>query len=101
MYLYICVFLIYPTFLGSECNKVIVIVMGKSNDEPLRCRWNHCYFTFIIDITTLFSRHYETYQHFWLINHPKPSVDQFIYNSEKINAQVLTMLACCLTILTP
>ena len=27
MYLYICVFLIYPTFVGSECNKVIVIVI--------------------------------------------------------------------------
>ena len=29
MYLYICVFLIYPTFVGSECNKVIVIVARK------------------------------------------------------------------------
>ena len=27
MYLYICVFLIYPTFVGSECNKVIVIIV--------------------------------------------------------------------------
>ena len=30
MYLYICVFLIYPTFVGSECNKVIVIVIIAS-----------------------------------------------------------------------
>ena len=29
MYSYICVFLIYPTFVGSECNKVIVIVIDN------------------------------------------------------------------------
>ena len=33
MHLYICVFLIYPTFVGSECNKVIVIVVNEWDSE--------------------------------------------------------------------
>ena len=33
VYTYICVFLIYPTFKGSECNKVIVVIVNEWDSE--------------------------------------------------------------------